>query len=57
VTFQLEDVTDGTRITVTEEGFEALPAEVRSAQMENNTRGWKIVLDGIAADLKENHAP
>ena len=57
MTFQLEDVTDGTRITVTEEGFDALPAEVRPAQMENNTRGWKIVLDGIAADLKENHAP
>lgn len=56
VTFQLEEIVDGTRITVLEKGFEALPAEVRQAQFDDNTKGWGIVLDGIVADV-ETDAP
>ena len=54
VTFQLDELDDGTRITVTEEGFEDLPAQVRQAQFNDNTEGWGIVLDGIVQTLAEN---
>jgi uncharacterized protein YndB with AHSA1/START domain len=54
VTFRLEEVDEGTRITVTEEGFEALPAEVRQAQFDGNAKGWGIVLDRIVKTLSEN---
>jgi uncharacterized protein YndB with AHSA1/START domain len=53
VTFDLEEVKDGTKITVTEEGFEALPADVRQTQYADNTQGWNIVLDGLVKTLNE----
>jgi uncharacterized protein YndB with AHSA1/START domain len=53
VTFQLEEVGEGTKITVTEEGFDALPAAVREKQFKDNVQGWSIVLDGIVKTLDE----
>jgi uncharacterized protein YndB with AHSA1/START domain len=40
VTFALEEVEGGTRLTVTESGFDAIPLERRARAFEMNERGW-----------------
>jgi len=40
VTFELEDAADGTRLTLTEWGFDALPAERRAEAFRGNDEGW-----------------
>lgn len=42
VEFRLEPTAAGTRLTVVESGFDALPAERRSSAMRRNERGWEI---------------
>lgn len=49
VIFALETVPEGTRITVTEQGFEALPDEVREARFKDNTQGWEHMLGELRA--------
>jgi hypothetical protein len=49
VIFALETVPEGTRITVTEQGFEALPDEVREARFKDNTQGWEHMLGELLA--------
>jgi uncharacterized protein YndB with AHSA1/START domain len=51
VTFHLETVPEGTRITVTESGFEALPAELGRKRYDMNNEGWSIQLANITAYL------
>jgi uncharacterized protein YndB with AHSA1/START domain len=51
VIFALETVPEGTRITVTEQGFEALPDEVRAIHFKDNTQGWEHMLDSLSAYL------
>jgi hypothetical protein len=51
VVFALETVPEGTRITVTEQGFEALPDEVREIRYQDNTQGWEQVLGELIAYL------
>lgn len=48
VTFVLEPTVDGTLITVTEEGFEALPDDLRQSRLDFNNAGWGIQMDNIA---------
>jgi len=48
VTFHLEIVEEGTRVTVTDEGYDALPEKVRRARVEMNTEGWTEQLANIA---------
>jgi uncharacterized protein YndB with AHSA1/START domain len=56
VVFALETVPEGTRITVTEQGFEALPEDVRQGHLKNNTQGWEHMLGELFAYLQaENH--
>lgn len=41
VTFRLEDAPDGgTRLTITESGFESIPEARRKAALESNDGGW-----------------
>ena len=40
VTFTLEEVPEGTRLTVVESGFDALPAERRARAFTDNEGGW-----------------
>ncbi|MDB4945893.1 MAG: hypothetical protein JWP97_5427 [Labilithrix sp.] len=40
VTFRLEDVEGGTRLTITESGFAKLPEERRKAAFDSNDAGW-----------------
>src|SRR5258708_5394748 len=51
VVLALEQVPEGTHITVTEQGFEALPDEVREFRYQDNTRGWEQVLGELIAYL------
>jgi uncharacterized protein YndB with AHSA1/START domain len=53
VTFLLESVAEGTRVTVTEAGFEALPDDVRQRRRDMNGKGWDIALTHLAAYLRE----
>ena len=54
VAFTLEDVPDGTRLIVTESGFDALPPERRLQSFIGNSRGWesqmKRIVGYLAAD-------
>ena len=51
VIFALETVPKGTRITVTEQGFEALPDEVRAIRFQDNMQGWEKELGELIAYL------
>ena len=55
VTFLLETVAEGTRITVTEEGFDALPADLSLQRRDENGEGWSIQLQNIAAYLRDGN--
>ena len=51
VTFELEEVPDGTRLTITESGFDALPLERRAKAFADNEGGWEAQLSLIAKYL------
>lgn len=40
VTFELEAVAGGTKLTITETGFDAIPLERRAAAFQANSGGW-----------------
>jgi hypothetical protein len=47
VEFRLEEVPDGTRLTVTESGFDAIPLAKRAELLHGNAEGWAIQLQNI----------
>jgi uncharacterized protein YndB with AHSA1/START domain len=51
VTFDLEEVAGGTRLTITESGFEAVPLERRAKVFAENEGGWTIQLTLVAKYL------
>lgn len=51
VTFELEPHPDGTRLTITESGFEAIDAERRAASLRDNAQGWDVQAQRIADHL------
>ena len=51
VEFLLQPVADGTRITLRESGFAALPESVRGTATEENIGGWAEEMDHLAAYL------
>jgi len=51
VTFQLEEVPGGTRLTITESGFDAVPLERRAKVFAENEGGWDAQLTLIAKYL------
>lgn len=53
VSFDLEEIDGGTRLTITESGFEKLPATDRQQVIESNTRGWKEQVENIRAYLQD----
>jgi uncharacterized protein YndB with AHSA1/START domain len=40
VTFDLEEVPGGTRLVITESGFDAIPVDRRAKAFETNSEGW-----------------
>ena len=49
VSFALEDAAGGTRLTIVESGFDAIPASRRAAAFSMNSAGW----DGQAKNLQK----
>ncbi len=49
VSFALEDAADGTRLTIVESGFDAIPASRRATAFSMNSAGW----DGQAKNLQK----
>jgi uncharacterized protein YndB with AHSA1/START domain len=47
VTFTLEDVSGGTKLTVVESGFDALPESRRLPAFKSNSKGWEGQLKNI----------
>jgi uncharacterized protein YndB with AHSA1/START domain len=51
VTFQLEEATGGTQLTITESGFDKIPLERRAKAFAANDGGWTKQLELIAKYL------
>ncbi len=51
VEFHLEPTTDGTRLTITESGFDAIPVPRRIEVLRGNTKGWDVQANNIATHL------
>jgi len=47
VTFTLEDVAGGTRLTIVESGFDAIPESRRAAAFSMNEKGWAGQIENI----------
>jgi uncharacterized protein YndB with AHSA1/START domain len=47
VEFALEEMDDGTRLTVTESGFDQVPPHRRLEAFRMNSQGWTIQMDNI----------
>jgi uncharacterized protein YndB with AHSA1/START domain len=54
VAFTLDEVPEGTRLVVTESGFDALPASRRLQAFDGNTKGWDAQMQRIGKYLAEN---
>ena len=48
VVFELEEVAEGTRLSVVESGFERIPLARRAAAYRGNEAGWEAQLEAIA---------
>jgi uncharacterized protein YndB with AHSA1/START domain len=51
VAFELEDVPEGTRLTVTESGFDQIPIARRSKAYRENDEGWTGQFENLARYL------
>ena len=47
VVFELEEIPEGTRLTVTESGFDQIPAARRSKAYRSNESGWTEQMENI----------
>lgn len=54
VTFELEEVPRGTHLTITESGFDQLPAERRAKAFADNSEGWQMQTMLIAKYLAQD---
>jgi uncharacterized protein YndB with AHSA1/START domain len=54
VTFTLEEVAGGTRVTVTESGFDRISLERRAKAFDDNSNGWKIQMQNLADYAEQN---
>jgi uncharacterized protein YndB with AHSA1/START domain len=53
IVFALEDVADGTMLTVTESGFDRIPLARRAKALTANEGGWTMVMTLIEKHLVE----
>ena len=51
VTFTLEEVAEGTCLTLVESGFAALPDALRAQSYQENVEGWQVELDKLPSYL------
>lgn len=52
VEFRLEAIPGGTRLTIIESGFEALPADRRATAMRENEGGWETQTGNIKSHVE-----
>lgn len=52
VEFRLEPAAGGTRLTVTESGFDSIPAERRDEALRMNTGGWEAQVKNVKAHVE-----
>ncbi|HEY4174538.1 MAG TPA: SRPBCC family protein [Rhodopila sp.] len=52
VTFRLEPTVAGTRLTITESGFDALPPDRKSIALRMNDGGWSVQLTNIQSHVE-----
>jgi uncharacterized protein YndB with AHSA1/START domain len=52
VEFRLEPIATGTRLTVVESGFDAIPAHRRQEAFRMNEGGWKAQMENIRAHVE-----
>jgi uncharacterized protein YndB with AHSA1/START domain len=57
VEFRLEEVPGGTRLTVTETGFQRLPAARRGPAHDANSGGWDLQLQNIERHVAQHPSP
>ena len=55
VTFTLEPVAGGTRLTVSETGFDDIALERRARAFEENAQGWTEVLGWLKTHVEQAH--
>ena len=48
IEFRLEEVKEGTRVTIVESGFDAIPAERRAETFRMNDDGWTQQIENLA---------
>jgi uncharacterized protein YndB with AHSA1/START domain len=51
VVFELEDVPEGTRLTLTESGFDQIPVSKRAKAYRENDQGWTGQMKNLAKHL------
>jgi uncharacterized protein YndB with AHSA1/START domain len=54
VEFELEDAPGGTRLTLTESGFDRIPIARRAAALKSNDAGWSAQMKAIEDYLRRN---
>lgn len=54
VSFDLEETSGGTRLTIRESGFDAIPLERRARALADNEQGWEIQTTLVARYLADN---
>jgi uncharacterized protein YndB with AHSA1/START domain len=52
VSFTLEEIPDGTRLTLVESGFASLPDQIAQQSQEGNDAGWAEELEDLQAYLE-----
>lgn len=54
VTFELEEVPEGTLLKVTESGFDGIPLERREQAYRGNTEGWTVQVENIESYVRQH---
>jgi uncharacterized protein YndB with AHSA1/START domain len=54
VEFRLDDITGGTRVTIVESGFEAIPLARRAEAFSSNEQGWAIMTGVLAKYVSDS---
>jgi uncharacterized protein YndB with AHSA1/START domain len=54
VVFELEEVPEGTRLTVTESGFDQIPVARRAKAYRENDQGWADQLENLSRYLEHS---
>jgi len=55
-TFRLEEENSGTRVTVTETGFEGLPDDIRQERYDSTGKGYETVLESLKVYVEGTNA-